>query len=84
MNNYNIYGNFMNNSQISSARQMVMRQNTRNPIIETDKNIEILVNHIKEIQICTNKQFKISLMVAISAVILAFGSFVLSLIQFFK
>lgn len=48
MNDYDIYGNFINTGQISSARQLATRQKERNPIIETDKNTENLVNISKQ------------------------------------
>ena len=48
MNDYDVYGNFINTGQISSARQLATRQKARNPIIETDKNTENLVNISKQ------------------------------------
>ena len=48
MNNYDVNGDFMFHKQPTSANDVARMQKTRNPIIETDKNTENLVNISKQ------------------------------------
>lgn len=48
MNDYDVYGDFMFYKQPTSANDVARMQKTRNPIIQTDKNTESLVNISKQ------------------------------------
>lgn len=64
-----------------SARELSRMIQQRNPIIETDKNVEELIILMRENQKVTNKQFKIALIVSIIAALFAAGSFVIALFK---
>ena len=66
-----------------SAQEFSRMLKSRNPIIETDKNIELLVQQNIAIQAATDKHFKISLLVSMCAALFAGLTFILSLIQIF-
>ena len=83
MNNYEIYGEYTLPRHPSSAQEFLRMLKSRNPIIETDKNIECLVYQIQAMQIESNKQHNITLAVSICCALFAGLTFVLALIQFF-
>ena len=83
MNNYEIYGEHTLPRHPSSAQEFSRMLKSRNPIIEADKNIELLVRQNIAIQAATDKHFKISLLVSMCAALFAGLTFILSLIQIF-
>ena len=83
MNNYETYRYFISGKQPNTGHELAKIMNSRNPIIETDKNIECLVYQIQAMQIESNKQHNITLAVSICCALFAGLTFVLALIQFF-
>lgn len=64
-----------------SARELCRISQQRNPVIETDKNVEKLTTLTEKNQKIADKQFKIALIVSIFAALFAAGSFIMALLK---